>query len=42
MVEQFSAVDIRQNEVELRFGLEAPLERDDERGGDSGEDKPFV
>lgn len=42
MVEQFSAVDIRQHEVELRFGLEAPLERDDERGGDSGENEPFV
>ena len=42
VVEQLSAVDIRQHEVELRLGLEAPLERDDERGGDSGEDEPFV
>jgi hypothetical protein len=42
VVEQLSAVDIRQHEVELRLRLEAPLERDDERGGDPGEDEPFV
>ena len=42
VVEQLSAVDVRQYQVEFRLGLEAPLERDDKRGGDPGEDEPFV
>jgi hypothetical protein len=38
VVEQLPAVDARQDEVEPRLGLEPPLERDDERRGDLGEE----
>lgn len=42
VMEELASVNVREDKVELRFGLEAPLKGDNERRGDLCKNQPLV